>query len=75
MVPDYLIVDNFEVYDVGNNEIWWSWKDGPGYGSGRFTIQSGHCGSGSTILYVRCHFKSQRPFSFTLSTEPSIMQI
>jgi len=30
-VPDYLIVDNFEDYDVGNNEIWWSWKDGLGY--------------------------------------------
>ena len=31
-VPDYLIVDDFEAYDVGNNEIWWSWKDGLGYG-------------------------------------------
>jgi len=30
-VPDYLIVDDFEAYDVGNNEIWWSWKDGLGY--------------------------------------------
>jgi len=25
-------VDNFEDYDIGNNEIWWSWKDGLGYG-------------------------------------------
>jgi len=24
-------VDDFEDYDVGNNEIWWSWKDGLGY--------------------------------------------
>ncbi|MGB2863777.1 MAG: LamG domain-containing protein, partial [Sedimentisphaerales bacterium] len=30
-VPDYLIVDDFEEYDVGNNEIWWSWKDGLGF--------------------------------------------
>jgi hypothetical protein len=30
-VPDYLIVDNFEAYNAGNNEIWWSWKDGLGY--------------------------------------------
>jgi len=30
-VPDYLIVDDFEIYDVNNNEIWWSWKDGLGY--------------------------------------------
>jgi len=27
----YLVVDDFEDYDVGNNEIWWSWKDGLGY--------------------------------------------
>jgi hypothetical protein len=30
-IPDYLIVDDFEIYDVNNNEIWWSWKDGLGY--------------------------------------------
>ena len=30
-VPDNLIVDDFEAYDAGNNEIWWSWKDGLGY--------------------------------------------
>ncbi len=26
-----LLVDDFEGYDVANNEIWWSWKDGLGY--------------------------------------------
>ncbi len=30
---DFLIVDDFEDYDVGNNEIWWVWKDGIGYAS------------------------------------------
>jgi len=30
-VPNYLIIDDFEIYDVNNNEIWWSWKDGLGY--------------------------------------------
>jgi len=30
-VADYLIVDDFEDYDVGSNEIWWSWIDGLGY--------------------------------------------
>jgi WD40 repeat protein len=30
---DFLIVDNFEDYDAGNNKIWWSWKDGLGYAS------------------------------------------
>jgi hypothetical protein len=29
---DFLVVDDFETYDIGNNEIWWSWKDGLGYG-------------------------------------------
>ena len=28
---EYLVVDDFESYDVGNNEIWWAWKDGLGY--------------------------------------------
>jgi len=30
---DFLIVDDFEDYDVGNNEIWWVWIDGLGYAS------------------------------------------
>jgi hypothetical protein len=28
---DFITVDDFEDYDIGNNEIWWSWKDGLGY--------------------------------------------
>jgi len=28
---DFFVVDDFEDYDVGNNEIWWAWKDGLGY--------------------------------------------
>jgi len=28
---DFLVVDDFEDYDIGNNEIWWAWKDGLGY--------------------------------------------
>ncbi len=30
---EYFVVDDFEDYDVGNNEIWWAWKDGIGYAS------------------------------------------
>ena len=30
---DFIVVDGFEDYDVGNNEIWWVWKDGIGYAS------------------------------------------
>ena len=31
-VADYLLVDDFEDYDAGDNQIWYSWKDGVGYG-------------------------------------------
>jgi len=28
---NFIVVDDFEDYDIDNNEIWWSWKDGTGY--------------------------------------------
>jgi len=28
---NFFVIDDFEDYDVGNNEIWWAWKDGLGY--------------------------------------------
>jgi hypothetical protein len=30
---NFLIVDDFEDYDAGSNEIWWAWIDGLGYAS------------------------------------------
>ncbi|MFH1884578.1 MAG: WD40 repeat domain-containing protein [Planctomycetota bacterium] len=30
---NFLVMDDFEDYDIGNNEIWWAWKDGAGYTS------------------------------------------
>jgi hypothetical protein len=30
-VADFIVIDDFEDYDVGNNEIWWVWIDGLGY--------------------------------------------
>ena len=30
---DFLVVDNFEDYDSGENQIWYSWHDGLGYGA------------------------------------------
>jgi len=30
---NFLVVDDFEDYNIGNNEIWWSWIDGLGYAS------------------------------------------
>jgi hypothetical protein len=32
-VADYLIVDDFESYDAGENQIWYAWHDGLGYGT------------------------------------------
>jgi len=32
-VADFILIDDFEDYDVGNNEIWWAWIDGLGYAS------------------------------------------
>jgi len=30
---NFLIVDDFEDYDAGDNQIWYAWKDGLGYGT------------------------------------------
>ncbi len=32
-IANFLVVDDFEDYDIGNNEIWWTWIDGLGYAS------------------------------------------
>ena len=32
-VADYILVEDFEDYDSGDNQIWYSWHDGLGYGS------------------------------------------
>jgi hypothetical protein len=31
-VADFLLVDDFEEYDAGENQIWYAWHDGLGYG-------------------------------------------
>ena len=28
---DYFVIDDFEIYDANENQIWWEWKDGLGY--------------------------------------------
>ena len=28
---DYFVIDDFEIYDANDNQIWWAWKDGLGY--------------------------------------------
>jgi hypothetical protein len=32
-VTDFIGIDDFEDYNAGENQIWYSWKDGLGYGS------------------------------------------
>ncbi len=32
-VADYLLIDDFEDYDAGKDQIWYAWKDGFGYGT------------------------------------------
>jgi len=32
-VADYLLIDDIEDYDAGENQIWYAWKDGFGYGT------------------------------------------
>jgi len=32
-VADFIGIDDFENYDAGDNQIWYSWKDGLGYGA------------------------------------------
>jgi hypothetical protein len=46
---NFLVVDDFEDYDIGNKEIWWAWKDGLGYAAhGNESAYSGN-GSGSAV--------------------------
>jgi hypothetical protein len=42
---NFLVVDDFEDYDIGNNEIWWAWIDGLGYAS--HPTKPSHPGNGT----------------------------
>jgi hypothetical protein len=46
---DYLLIDDFEDYDIGNKEIWWIWKDGLGYGAHDDEPAYGGNGTGSAV--------------------------
>jgi len=48
-VADYLIVDDFEDYDTGDNQIWFAWKDGLGYGIPGTPPYSAGNGTGSAV--------------------------
>ena len=46
---DFLIIDDFEDYDVGENQIWYAWHDGLGFGTpGTDPYYAGN-GTGSAV--------------------------
>ncbi len=48
-MANFVIVDDFEDYDAGENQIWYTWKDGLGYGTpGTDPYYPGN-GSGSAV--------------------------
>jgi len=46
---NFLIVDDFEDYDAGENQIWYAWKDGLGYGTPGTQPYSAGNGTGSAV--------------------------
>jgi hypothetical protein len=44
-IRDFLVVDDFEDYNIGKKEIWWFWKDGLGYGP--HDDEPGYAGNGT----------------------------
>ena len=45
----FLIIDNFEGYDAGENQIWFSWHDGLGYGTPGVDPFFGGNGTGAAV--------------------------
>jgi len=46
---DFFVIDDFEDYNVGSNEIWWAWKDGAGYADHPTEPPYSGNGTGSSI--------------------------
>ncbi len=46
---DFLLVDDFEDYDAGDDQIWYSWHDGLGYGSPGVPPYFAGNGTGSAV--------------------------
>ncbi|MFH1884986.1 MAG: discoidin domain-containing protein [Planctomycetota bacterium] len=46
---EYLVVDDFEDYDTGENQIWYAWKDGLGYGTPSTEPYFAGNGTGSAV--------------------------
>ena len=46
---DFILIDDFEDYDVGDNQIWYSWHDGLGYGTPSLPPYSAGNGTGAAV--------------------------
>ena len=46
---DFFVIDDFEDYDAGNNQIWYSWHDGLGYGTPGTTDSFAGNGTGAAV--------------------------
>jgi len=46
---EYLVIDDFELYDSNDNQIWYAWKDGLGYGMPGVPPYSPGNGTGSAV--------------------------
>jgi hypothetical protein len=48
-VADYILIDDFEEYNAGENQIWYAWHDGLGYGSLGSDLYFPGNGTGSAV--------------------------
>jgi len=46
---DFFVLDNFEFYDANDNQIWYAWHDGLGYGSPDSLPYFGGNGTGAAV--------------------------
>jgi len=60
-VADFILVDDFEDYDAGDNQIWYAWHDGLGYGTPDGTLYFAGNGTGSAV-------GDENTFSYTEET-------
>ena len=60
-VADFILVDDFEDYDSGDNQIWYAWHDGLGYGT--FGTEPYFAGNGTGAAVG-----DEKTFSYTEET-------
>jgi hypothetical protein len=49
MTADFILIDDFEDYDAGENQIWYTWHDGLGYGTEENPLFFAGNGTGSGV--------------------------